>query len=228
MKSLLLVLLFLPSCCSRQEWKETPWRCATPLVGAAALAGVGALVFSDRSADGRDEEVTADYPAWFSTVEGRAVRTALIAPGASLYSTHTFSRGNWGQVLLRYGGRDYKVHTLVHLDFEGRVHSGSDNFPTDLTLLLHEEVEGVDPVSLADDSERGDEVRGYLRDRVTEGVLTAANQTVSFSFRAVAGDSSSPVVNSRGELVTMVTTNASTGPNLSRVRDLIPNSTSIK
>ncbi len=218
-KVLMLSILFLNSCCTKQEFKNTPISCTARILAPVGSAiGLGILAKSKYN-ENLDKEFLTKKPSWLYESDS-SKRGVLIAPNCTLISTHVWNTTR--NFNIEYEGKFYKTKKVIKLNFDEANSSGWFN-KTDLSLVFHDIITGVKPVIIADKIKEGDKVRGYLRERFTKGQINKVSKYIEFSFKVIPGDSSSPVLNDTNELVTLVSTDAKTGPNLSLVKFKIEN-----
>jgi len=233
MKYLLPICLLLASCCGPQK---TRTECVGGwVVGAAAAIGAGALVYA-KLRDAEVEEVDVEVPEWSETGYWKG---ALVAPDKLLYSRHIYARtspvltvnGKTGRIVVHFKGETTK-HRVVRIepvDDPRAVIEGTTNplsGTTDLAVLVFDPpVTHIQPVRIADSVGAGEKLTVWLRKSgAVRSKCGSAGVGISFSLprgrQAQPGDSSSPVTNSDGELVSLVSVGgAGWGPNVTRIRD---------
>lgn len=218
--TLILLSLFLSSCCTQKQRAENPWGCrARAAVPVLATAGLSYLAY-DSLRKRKDDEVEISAPPWFDPHPTKAVRTSLVSPTTSIFSTHTW-KSQRKNLSVTYGGKSYRVRRVIHIRNPEKASSSPALGKTDVGIFVHDAVTGVPPVKIAQEVQGREEVTGFLNKRTTKGVVNKAGTFVTFSFSVAPGDSSSPVVNDKGQLVTLVSTSARSGPNLSVIREEI-------
>ncbi len=165
------------------------------------------------------------FPDWMMDDH---LKGALISPTKTVYSTHMQPNP---VSTVSYKGKTYKVTKQTVINNKRAISQNvlqTGNVTTDITLLEHEPVP-IQPVKIADYSPNDDDmvivyfpIAGVAKVR-----LDYATESIVYYYKPQPGDSSSPVVNERGELVTInscsINMNRGSGPNLCKIKDILLN-----